>query len=161
MSNNTIILAGGCFWGVEKLFLEHPGVVNTVVGYTGGELIEPSYGDVCTGETGHAEAVLIEYDESVELSELLDFFFRIHDPTTVNRQGNDVGTHYRSTIFYETQDQKEEAQRAIERANLSDRWKGSVVTTLEQRKEFYPAEEAHQKYLIKHPMGYSCHFIRD
>ena len=161
MTNNRIVLAGGCFWGLEKLLMEYKGVIATEVGYTGGKLKDPSYADVCTGHSGHAEAVSVEYESSLDLGELLDFFFRIHDPTTLNRQGNDIGTQYRSTIFYSTDSQKELALSAIERANQSKRWSGQVVTTVEKLDEFYSAEEAHQKYLIKHPTGYTCHFIRD
>ena len=161
MSEKRIVLAGGCFWGVERLLIDFPGVTYTEVGYTGGDLDNPKYENICTGNTGHAEAVLLKYDETTSLPKILDFFFRIHDPTTLNRQGNDIGTQYRSTIFYENDEQKKEALEAIDRANQSKRWKEDIVTTVEPLERFYSAEEAHQKYLIKHPMGYNCHFIRD
>ena len=161
MTDKTIVLAGGCFWGVERLLMDFPGITFTEVGYTGGDLDDPKYEDICTGQSGHAEAVLLKYDETTSLSKILDFFFKIHDPTTMNRQGNDSGTQYRSTIFYADELQKEEALKAIERANSSDRWSDDVVTTVEALQRFYSAEEAHQKYLIKHPMGYNCHFVRD
>ena len=151
-----IILAGGCFWGLEDLIEKQPGVVNTTVGYTGGSVINPTY----ENHTGHAEAVEIEYDtEKTSYRKLLDFFFQIHNPTTLNQQGNDRGTAYRSAIFYNNEEERKEAENFIELVNKSKRWKNSVVTTLEPLEKFYPAEGYHQDYLQKNPGGYTCHAI--
>ncbi|MFZ2193350.1 MAG: peptide-methionine (S)-S-oxide reductase MsrA [Candidatus Moraniibacteriota bacterium] len=152
-----IVLAGGCFWGLEELIRKQPGVKNTIVGYTGGRVENPTY----ESHEGHAEAVEIEYDsEKTSYRNLLDFFFQIHDPTTLNQQGNDTGTSYRSAIFYGNAEEKKEAEDFIEIVNKSKRWKNSVVTTLEPLQKFYPAEDYHQDYLQKNPDGYTCHFIR-
>lgn len=154
--HKKIILAGGCFWGLEDLIRKQPGVVNTEVGYTGGENENPTY----EHHPGHAEAVLIEYDpEKTSYKNLLDFFFQIHNPTTLNQQGNDMGTSYRSAIFYGNEDEKKEAEDFIKIVNDSGRWGKSVVTTLEPFKVFYRAEEYHQDYLQKNPGGYTCHAI--
>jgi peptide-methionine (S)-S-oxide reductase len=151
------VFAGGCFWGMEELFRKLPGVINTETGYTGGHNERPTYED----HPGHAEALLIEFDPSkITYRELLDFFFRIHDPTTLNRQGNDVGTSYRSAIFYVDETQKKEAEAFIELVNESERWPSPVVTTLEPLGVFTEAEGYHQDYLQKNPGGYTCHFIR-
>ncbi len=151
-----IILAGGCFWGLEDLIRKQPGVVNTEVGYTGGENENPTY----EHHPGHAEAVLIEYDsEKTSYKNLLDFFFQIHNPTTLNQQGNDVGTSYCSAIFCGNEDEKKEAEDFIKIVNNSGRWGKPVVTTLEPFKVFYRAEEYHQDYLQKNPGGYTCHAI--
>ena len=151
-----IILAGGCFWGLQDLIRKQSGVVKTVVGYTGGEVENPTY----ENHLGHAEAVEIEYDENVtSYKKLLDFFFQIHNPTTLNQQGNDVGTSYRSAIFYGNEDEKREAEKFIDIVNKSKRWENPVVTTLEPLTKFYPAEEYHQDYLQKNPGGYTCHAI--
>ncbi|MFA5828678.1 MAG: peptide-methionine (S)-S-oxide reductase MsrA [Candidatus Shapirobacteria bacterium] len=152
-----IILAGGCFWGLEELIRHQSGVVKTTVGYTGGVVKNPTY----ENHTGHAEAVEIEYDsDQTSYKKLLDFFFQIHDPTTLNQQGNDLGDSYRSAIFYGNLQEKKVAQNFIKIVNKSGRWKNTVVTTLEPLKEFYPAEKYHQDYLQKNPNGYTCHFIR-
>lgn len=151
------VLAGGCFWGMEELIRAIPGVVNTEAGYTGGENENPTY----ENHPGHAEALQIEFDPSAtSFREMLDFFFRIHDPTTLNRQGNDVGTAYRSAIFYADEKQKKEAEAFIDLVNKSGRWDKPVVTSLEPLKTFYPAETYHQDYLQKNPNGYTCHFVR-
>lgn len=151
-----IVLAGGCFWGLEDLIRSQPGVVNTEVGYTGGTNTNPTY----ENHPGHAEAVEIEYDpEKTSYTKLLDFFFQIHNPTTLNQQGNDVGTSYRSAIFYGTDEEKKEAERFIAIVNASKRWPHPVVTTLEPLKMFYKAESYHQDYLQKNPGGYTCHAI--
>lgn len=158
----TAVLAGGCFWGMEELIRALPGVVETRVGYAGGGLRNPSYEDVKKGDTGHAESIEVKYDPSkLSYGALLDFFFRIHDPTTPNRQGNDIGTQYRSAIFYSSPERKAEAAAAIKRAAASGRWKRPVTTSLEPAGEFWPAEEYHQDYLKKNPGGYTCHYIRD
>ncbi len=151
------ILAGGCFWGLQELIRLQDGVINTRVGYTGGEVENPNY----KNHRGHAEAIEIEYDTNkTSYKKLLDFFFQIHDPTTLNRQGNDQGTSYRSAIFYNNDEEKKEAQNFINIVNKSGRWENAVVTTLEPLHEFYPAEDYHQNYLQKNPEGYTCHFIR-
>lgn len=157
----TAILAGGCFWGVEDLFRKLPGVVKTEVGYTGGRTKNATYKDVKTGSTGHAEAIRIAFDPAVtSYRNLLEFFFQIHDPTTVDRQGNDVGSQYRSAIFYLDDEQKRDAGAVIAAVNASGRWPGKVVTQVEPAGEWWTAEEYHQDYLVKYPDGYTCHFIR-
>jgi peptide-methionine (S)-S-oxide reductase len=151
-----IILAGGCFWGLEDLIRDQSGVVNTEVGYTGGSVDNPTY----QNHEGHAEAVEIQYDpEKTSYKKLLDFFFQIHNPTTLNQQGNDHGTSYRSAIFYGNDQEKKEAQDFITIVNDSKRWPKPVVTTLEPLTTFYKAEDYHQDYLLKNPGGYTCHAI--
>lgn len=151
-----IVVAGGCFWGLEELIRKQPGVVDTTVGYTGGTVENPTY----ENHEGHAEAVEIEYGpEKTSYRNLLDFFFQIHNPTTLNQQGNDIGTSYRSAIFYGNEDEKKEAEDFIAIVNKSGRWKDPVVTSLESLQKFYPAEDYHQDYLQKNPGGYTCHAI--
>ena len=151
------VLAGGCFWGLEELFRKLPGVLDTEAGYCGGENDTPTY----ENHPGHAEALEINYDpEKISFRQLLDFFFRVHDPTTLNRQGNDVGSSYRSAIFFQDNEEKQIAQEFIELVNKSGRWPNPVVTSLEPLEAFYPAEEYHQDYLQKNPAGYTCHVIR-
>lgn len=155
--NKKIVLAGGCFWGMEELFRAQPGVIDTEAGYTGGLNDHPTYRE----HPGHAEALEITYDPAVtNLYHLLDFFFRMHDPTTLNRQGNDIGTSYRSAIFYADEGEKAIAEEMIGRVNRSEAWKQPVVTTLEPLTTFWPAEEFHQDYLQKLPDGYTCHYLR-
>ena len=152
-----IVLGGGCFWGMEELFRDQPGVIGTEAGYAGGETENATYGH----HPGAAEALKIIYDPSkTTYRELLDFFFRIHDPTTMNRQGNDVGSSYRSVIFYANDEEKKEAKVFIDMVNKSGRWKDPVVTTLEPLENYTPAESEHQDYLKKNPGGYTCHFVR-
>jgi peptide-methionine (S)-S-oxide reductase len=152
-----VVLGGGCFWGLEDLIRKQPGVIKTVAGYAGGHVMNPTYAN----HAGHAEVVEVEYDTKITtFKKLLDFFFQIHDPTTLNRQGNDIGTAYRSVIFYSNAKEKKEARNFIDVVNNSGRWPNPVVTTLEQPDIFYKAEDYHQDYLIKHPHGYTCHFIR-
>jgi peptide-methionine (S)-S-oxide reductase len=154
--NKKIVLAGGCFWGLEDLIKKQPGVVNTQVGYTGGKNENPTY----ENHPGHAEAVEIEYDpEQTSYKKLLDFFFQIHNPTTLNQQGNDHGTSYRSAIFYANEEEKKESLDFIDIVNASKRWPNPVVTTLEPLGVFYTAELYHQDYLEKNPGGYTCHII--
>jgi peptide-methionine (S)-S-oxide reductase len=154
--NKKIVLAGGCFWGLEELIRKQPGVLNTTVGYTGGKVLNPDY----ENHNGHAEAVEVEYDDSkTSYVKLLDFFFQIHNPTTLNQQGNDIGTSYRSAIFYGDEEEKNEAEKFIDIVNKSKRWDSSVVTTLEPLGVFYPAENYHQDYLQKNSDGYTCHAI--
>ena len=151
------VLAGGCFWGLEELFRSLDGVIDTEVGYTGGENNTPTYRD----HPGHAEAIEITYDENViTFEKILDFFFRVHNPTTKNRQGNDTGTSYRSAIFYKNEEEKIKAQDFIKLVNESGVWSDLVVTTLEALDVFYPAETEHQDYLQRFPNGYTCHFIQ-
>ncbi len=149
-------VAGGCFWGMEELFRSVPGVIETTAGYTGGENDNPTY----EHHPGHAEALEVVYDESVtSYWKLLDFFFQIHNPTTLNRQGNDIGTSYRSAIFYQTDVEKKQAEDFIQIVNDSKRWDAPVVTILEPFTHFWKAEEYHQDYLQKNPGGYTCHAI--
>jgi peptide methionine sulfoxide reductase msrA/msrB len=158
----TAYLAGGCFWGVEELLRAQPGVIETEVGYTGGITPDPKYPEVHGGATGHAEAVKIVFDpERISYEDLLLFFYKMHDPTTLNRQGNDIGTSYRSAIFYLSDQQRETAERVKARVDASGAWKRPVVTEVSAASDWYPAEEYHQDYLEKHPGGYTCHFVRD
>jgi peptide-methionine (S)-S-oxide reductase len=154
--NKKIVLAGGCFWGLEDLIRKQPGVVRTEVGYTGGENESPTY----ENHRGHAEALEIEYDPAItSYKNLLDFFFQIHNPTTLNQQGNDRGTSYRSAIFYQNEEERKQAEDFIKIVNDSGRWNAPVVTTLEPFTVFWKAEEYHQDYLQKNPHGYTCHAI--
>ncbi len=151
-----IVLAGGCFWGMEELIRKQEGILDTCVGYTGGIVENPTY----ENHEGHAEAVEITYDsEQTSFRNLLDFFFQIHNPTTLNQQGNDKGYSYRSTVFYSNNEEKNEAEAFIKIVNASNRWENRVVTTLEPLNIFYPAESYHQDYLQKNPRGYTCHRI--
>lgn len=151
------ILAGGCFWGMQKLIKQLPGVCSTRVGYTGGDIPHATY----KNHTGHAEAVEIMFDPKIlSYRTLLEYFFRIHDPTTLNQQGNDIGTSYRSAIFYTSQTQKETAQALIKTIEKSQKWPGHIVTTCQPEKKFWEAEPEHQNYLDKFPTGYNCHFER-
>jgi methionine-S-sulfoxide reductase len=155
----TATLAGGCFWGVEEFLRALPGVTETTVGYTGGTTANPRYEEVKTGRTGHAESLEIVFDpEKISYEELLDYFFRLHDPTTSNRQGNDVGTQYRSAIFYHDESQRAAAQRAI--AAAQKKWPRPIVTEVVPATQFWSAEEYHQDYLQKYPNGYNCHYLR-
>jgi peptide methionine sulfoxide reductase msrA/msrB len=156
-------LAGGCFWGMEEILRNIPGVVSTRVGYTGGTLVNPTYEDVHTGSTGHAESVEVTFDPKVlSYSDLLEkYFFHMHDPTTRNRQGNDVGTQYRSAIFYGSEAQRLTAEAVKEKVAESGLWKSPITTEIVPVMPFYLAEDYHQDYLQKHPDGYTCHFMRD
>lgn len=159
MSNETelAVLAGGCFWGVEELVRKQPGVLATRVGYTGGDVPNATY----PNHEGHAEAIEITFDPSVtSFRDLLEFFFQIHDPTTMNRQGNDVGTSYRSAIFYTSPEQKAVAEDTIADVDASGIWPGEVVTEVTEAVDFWEAEPEHQDYLQKFPNGYTCHFVR-
>lgn len=157
-------LAGGCFWGLEELMRSQPGVLDITAGYTGGQTLSTSSGQVIPptydNHPGHAESLEIKYDDSVtSFWKLLDFFFQIHNPTTLNQQGNDIGTSYRSAIFYQNEDELKQAQDFIKIVNDSGRWPSPVVTTLEPFTHFWPAEDYHQDYLQKNPNGYTCHAI--
>ncbi len=153
--------AAGCFWGVEHIFKKVKGVVKTRVGYTGGSTEHPGYYDVASGKTGHAEAVLVEYDPSaVAYEELLDYFWRLHDPTQLNRQGPDIGTQYRSAIFYHSEEQKKAAEKSKEKFDRSGVFSKKTVTQIVPAGTFYDAEEHHQDYFGKNP-GRSCHILRE
>ena len=157
----TAILAGGCFWGMEDLFRKLPGVTDTEVGYTGGALGDPTYKDVKTGKTGHAEAIRISYDPSkTSYRALLEFFFQIHDSTTLGRQGNDVGSQYRSAIFYLDPEQEMTAHDVIADFQKAGVLPGEIVTEVVPAAPFHRAEDFHQDYLVTYPEGYTCHFIR-
>ena len=154
-------LAGGCYWGLEELIRKLPGVSNTYVGFTGGHVKNVSYKDVSRGDTGHAESIKIEFNSEVlSFKNLLFHFFTMHNPTTINQQGNDKGTQYRSSIFYTNEEQKNIAHQTINLVNKSKEWVNPVITEVIAFSNFYPAEEAHQKYILKNPDGYSCHFVR-
>ncbi len=157
MSSEKAILAGGCFWGVEELIRELPGVQSTRVGYTGGDVKNATYRNHGT----HAEGIAITFDPAqISYRKLLEFFFKIHDPTTKNRQGNDIGLSYRSAIFYLSEDQKNTAEKLIGEMNASGIWPGKVLTEVVPAGDFWDAEEEHQAYLQKHENGYTCHFLR-
>lgn len=158
----TALLAGGCFWGMEDILRQIPGVVDTEVGYTGGKTSGPTYRDICRGDTGHAEAIRVDFDpEKLSYETLLGYFFRMHDPTTRNRQGNDFGSQYRSAIFYFNDEQKKTAEKVKQAVDKSGKWQRPVVTEIAAAGSFYPAEDYHQDYLKKNPGGYTCHYLRD
>ena len=159
----TIYLAGGCFWGMEEILRKIPGVRETQSGYTGGWLPNPKYDDTHDSKSGHAESVKVVFDpKTLSLEELLEkWFFRMHDPTTLNRQGNDVGSQYRSAIFTFNETQKKTAETVKARVNASGKWRRPVVTEIATASIWYSAEGYHQKYLVKNPGGYTCHFMRD
>ena len=151
------VLAGGCFWGMQDLIRKKPGVINTRVGYTGGDVPNATYRDHGT----HAEGIEINFDPSIiSYRDILEFFFQIHDPTTKNRQGGDIGLSYRSEIYYTSETQKEEALRTIKDVDASGLWPGPVVTPVTAVSEFWAAEAEHQDYLETRPDGYTCHFAR-
>jgi len=157
----TAVFAAGCFWGVQDIFEKIPGVIKTVSGYSGGALPNPTYEQVCSGRTGHAESVQVQYDVTqVTYETLLGFFFRLHDPTTPNQQGPDRGTQYRSAIFYSNEHEKATAEQMIKKLETSGKWKHPIVTEVLPFKQFYAAEEYHQDYLRKHPSAHSCHYLR-
>jgi peptide methionine sulfoxide reductase msrA/msrB len=158
----TAILAGGCFWGMEDIIRKLPGVVDTEVGYTGGALDRATYKDVKAGSTGHAEAIRVVFDPGrLSYEKLLGYFFRMHDPTTKNRQGNDVGTQYRSAVYYLDDEQRRLAEKVRAEVDASGKWQRPVVTEIVESADFWPAEEYHQDYLEKNPGGYTCHYLRD
>ena len=157
MTEERAVLAGGCFWGVQDLIRRYDGVMSTRVGYTGGDVPNATYRDHGT----HAEAIEIIFDPAkISYRTLLEFFFQIHDPTTLNRQGNDVGASYRSAIFYTTAEQKRIAEDTIADVDASGLWPGKVVTEVAPAGAFWEAEPEHQDYLERYPGGYTCHFIR-
>jgi len=157
MSQQTASFAAGCFWGVEARFREVAGVVDAVSGYMGGHREDPTYKEVCHGDTGHAESVQVTFDdEQVSYRDLLDLFFDLHNPTTLNRQGPDFGSQYRSAVFWHSQDQRDAAELKVREVNESGRWPESVVTELAPADRFWRAEEYHQRYFEKNGAGY-CH----
>ncbi len=156
----SIVLAGGCFWGMQDLVRKIPGVISTAVGYAGGETPSPKYEEVKKGKTGHAESLEVFFDpKKLQLEILFDLFFKMHDPTTENRQGNDIGSQYRSVIFYGTEMQKRVAEQKMQ--EWSVKWKKPLATQLVPVQPFFPAEDYHQDYLEKNPDGYTCHFYRN
>ena len=157
MTTETAILAGGCFWGVQDLLRRYPGVIATRVGYSGGDTPNATY----RNHGDHAEAIEIQFDPAlISYRQLLEFFFQIHDPTTLNRQGNDLGRSYRSAIFYMSEDQRRVALETIADVDASGLWPGKAVTEVEPAGDFWEAEPEHQDYLERIPNGYTCHFIR-
>lgn len=157
----TAILAGGCFWGMEDIIRKIPGVISTDVGYSGGVAKHITYNEVKKGNSGHAEAVRVRFDRTkLTYKTLLEYFFRMHDPTTINQQGNDKGTQYRSAIFFTNSEQQAVAKEVIKTTNKSGRWKKPVVTQLVEFSGFVEAEDEHQDYLVKNPQGYTCHWLR-
>jgi len=162
-SREVAVLAGGCFWGMQDLLRKIPGVLETQAGYTGGWLVNPRYEDTHDSKSGHAEAVRIVFDPRLlSYEDLLEkWFFRMHDPTTLNRQGNDVGTQYRSAIFYEDETQRASAEAVKARVQASGHWKGKIVTEIVKATAWYPAEGYHQDYLQRNPGGYTCHYLRN
>jgi methionine-S-sulfoxide reductase len=161
MNKEIATLAGGCFWGMEDIIRAIPGVTRTDVGYTGGSVDNPTYEIVKLGTTNHAEAIEVEFDPSkITYSEILGYFFRMHNPTTVNQQGNDKGSQYRSAIFYHSDEQKIKALEAIKKVDASKKWDKPIVTQVLPASKFYKAEEYHQDYLKKNAGGYTCHWLR-
>jgi peptide-methionine (S)-S-oxide reductase len=157
MSQERAVLAGGCFWGMQDLIRRQPGVLTTRVGYTGGHVANATY----RNHAGHAEAIEIIFDPAkTSFRQILEFFFQIHDPTTLNRQGNDLGTSYRSAIFYTSDEQRRVAEDTIADVEASGLWPGKVVTEVAKVSDFWEAEPEHQDYLERIPNGYTCHFIR-
>ena len=157
MTQERAVLAGGCFWGVQELFRRYDGVLSTRVGYTGGKTPNATY----RNHGSHAEAIEIIFDpDRIGYRQILEFFFQIHDPTTRNRQGNDVGTSYRSAIFYTSEEQQHVAEDTIADVEASGLWPGKVVTEVVPATEFWEAEPEHQDYLLRYPEGYTCHFVR-
>lgn len=157
MSEERAVLAGGCFWGMQDLIRRQPGVLKTRVGYTGGHVANATY----RNHAGHAEAIEIIFDPAkTSFRQILEFFFQIHDPTTLNRQGNDLGTSYRSAIFYTSEEQRRVAEDTIADVEASGLWPGKVVTEVTPVSDFWEAEPEHQDYLERIPNGYTCHFIR-
>lgn len=162
VKTETATLAGGCFWGVEEIIRAIPGVLSTQVGYTGGNTKNATYIEVKTGNTGHAEAIKVEFDPSkLKYEDLLVHFFRLHNPTTKNQQGNDIGSQYRSAIFFHSPEQRAAAERVMAMVDASGAWKKPLVTELVAASTWYDAEDYHQDYLRKNPGGYTCHYVRD
>ena len=159
-ATEVAVLAGGCFWCLEAIFKEVDGVENVTSGYTGGTTINPTYQEVCTGTTGHAEAVQVVFNPGkISYREILQIFFSVHDPTTLNRQGGDVGTQYRSAVFYHDDQQRNIAEALIEELDETDLWKKPIVTQIVPLAEFYPAEDYHREYFLRHPEQSYCQVV--
>jgi len=159
-SQEIATLAGGCFWCLEAVLEEIAGIERVISGYTGGDTVDPTYEQVCSGKTGHAEAVQVRFDASrISYRKILEIFFSIHDPTTLNRQGADVGTQYRSTIFYHSEQQKAIAEELIVKLNTAHLWKNPIVTQIVPLGTFYPAEDYHQGYFAQHPEQGYCRTV--
>ena len=161
MANEFITLGGGCFWCTEAVYEQVDGVTAVESGYSNGQTLNPSYEQVCGGDTGHNEVVRVSFDnQRITLREVLEIFFHVHDPTTLNRQGNDVGTSYRSAIFTLDDEQRRIAEETIAEVDASGLWPGKVVTEVAPAGPFWEAEPEHQDYLERYPNGYTCHFVR-
>lgn len=159
-SSEVATLAGGCFWCIEAVFLEVNGVESVISGYTGGTTINPTYQEVCTNNTGHAEAVQVTFDPTrISYREILEIFFSVHDPTTLNQQGADMGTQYRSAIFYHNEQQKASAEKLIEELNEARLWNKPIVTQIAPLDKFYPAEDYHREYFSRHPEQAYCQMV--
>lgn len=157
----TAILAGGCFWGMQELIRAQNGITSTRVGYTGGHTAHPTYNEICIGDTGHTEAIEITFDPNqTTYRKILEFFFQIHDPTTINTQGNDTGTQYRSAIFTTSDQQTQTARELVRDLNVRNIFPAPIVTEIVPASTFHEAEKDHQDYLQNHPNGYTCHYIR-
>lgn len=158
MAMQTAILGGGCFWCTEAVYQQIKGVASVESGYTGGKIPNPTYEQICTGKTGHAEVVKLDFDtDTISYREILEIFFTVHDPTTLNRQGNDSGTQYRSVIYYLTPEQQQTAQQVI--ASMASVWDAPIVTELSPPETYYKAEAYHQNYFNQHPLQGYCAFI--
>lgn len=158
MTKEVAVLGGGCFWCLEAVYQEIKGVQHVESGYTGGQVANPSYEQVCEGTTGHAEVVAVTFDtDQISFRELLEIFFTIHDPTTLNRQGNDVGTQYRSAIYYQSPQQKKDAEQVI--AEMANVWDAAIVTELSPAETYFKAEDYHQNYFRQHPLQGYCAFV--
>jgi peptide-methionine (S)-S-oxide reductase len=159
-SQETVTLAGGCFWCIEAVFQENEGVENVVSGYTGGTTVNPTYQQVCSGETGHAEAVQVSFNPSkISYREILEIFFSVHDPTTLNQQGADIGTQYRSAVFYQSEEQKAIAEQLIGELDKAHLWKKPIVTQILPLDKFYPAEDYHRDYFTRQPEQAYCRMV--
>lgn len=157
-NSQKIVLGGGCFWCLETLYMRLPGVLSVKSGYMGGALANPTYQQVCSGDTGHAEVVKVEFDpQKITLEQILDVFWKIHDPTTLNRQGNDVGTQYRSVIFYNTEEERATAEQSKDTA--ASAYSSPIVTEISKADEFYPAEDYHDDYFNRNPSVPYCQFV--
>ena len=160
MTNQTITLGGGCFWCIDSIFRQLKGVSSVISGYQGGERSHPSYEQICSGATGHAEVVRIEFDSNViSLATILEVFFTIHDPTTLNRQGADVGSQYRSIIFYQNAQQRQQAEDMMADLNQQGIWPDPIVTELQEDVDFYSAEQYHQDYFEQNPSNRYCQLV--
>lgn len=158
MKHSTATLGGGCFWCLEAIFTDLAGVISVLPGYSGGHVENPTYKQVCTNETGHAEVIRITFDgDVINYKELLEIFFSTHDPTTLNRQGGDIGTQYRSVIFYENSEQQRDAREIM--TKMAELWDDPIVTELEELKVFYPAEDYHREYFAENPQQGYCQMV--